>query len=276
MTFTTLLAVAQHGGVLLRPTARPRQPVTTPASAPFTRQGAPERSWMSFAGASWPRAGPRRRPSPTSRKGCRSRPSGAGPLLGDRVRLAQGRSEAEGAAAVHHRDRWAGHPLHSRALEARRRVAAGRLARLARLDHRAAQDHRPADQSHGPWRRAPSDAFHVVIPSMPGYGFSGKPTTTGWGPERMGRAWAELMQRLGLHSLRRAGRRLGGVRRRSDGPASRPRDCSRSTPTCPPQFRPTSIRHFWPAPLRRPGSRPRSGAPTGSWSGPSSKSITPG
>jgi pimeloyl-ACP methyl ester carboxylesterase len=41
------------------------------------------------------------------------------------------------------------------------------------------------------------DAFHLVIPSMPGYGFSGKPTTTGWGPERMGRAWAELMKRLG-------------------------------------------------------------------------------
>jgi pimeloyl-ACP methyl ester carboxylesterase len=42
-----------------------------------------------------------------------------------------------------------------------------------------------------------SDAFHVVVPSMPGYGFSGKPTSTGWGPERMGRAWAELMGRLG-------------------------------------------------------------------------------
>ena len=42
-----------------------------------------------------------------------------------------------------------------------------------------------------------SDAFHVVIPSMPGYGFSAKPTSTGWGPERMGRAWAELMDRLG-------------------------------------------------------------------------------
>jgi pimeloyl-ACP methyl ester carboxylesterase len=42
-----------------------------------------------------------------------------------------------------------------------------------------------------------ADAFHLVIPSMPGYGFSGKPTSTGWGPERMGRAWAELMQRLG-------------------------------------------------------------------------------
>jgi pimeloyl-ACP methyl ester carboxylesterase len=42
-----------------------------------------------------------------------------------------------------------------------------------------------------------SDAFHVVIPSMPGYGFSGKPTTTGWGPDRIARAWVELMRRLG-------------------------------------------------------------------------------
>jgi pimeloyl-ACP methyl ester carboxylesterase len=42
-----------------------------------------------------------------------------------------------------------------------------------------------------------ADAFHVVVPSMPGYGFSAKPTTTGWGPERMARAWAALMERLG-------------------------------------------------------------------------------
>ena len=42
-----------------------------------------------------------------------------------------------------------------------------------------------------------SDAFHLVIPSMPGYGFSAKPTSTGWGPERMGRAWDVLMKRLG-------------------------------------------------------------------------------
>lgn len=41
------------------------------------------------------------------------------------------------------------------------------------------------------------DAFHVVVPSMPGYGFSGKPATTGWGPERMASAWAQLMSRLG-------------------------------------------------------------------------------
>ncbi len=41
------------------------------------------------------------------------------------------------------------------------------------------------------------DAFDVVIPSMPGYGFSGKPTGTGWNPERIARAWVELMKRLG-------------------------------------------------------------------------------
>jgi len=42
-----------------------------------------------------------------------------------------------------------------------------------------------------------SDAFHVVIPSLPGYGFSGKPTTTGWDPIRVARAWPVLMNRLG-------------------------------------------------------------------------------
>jgi pimeloyl-ACP methyl ester carboxylesterase len=42
-----------------------------------------------------------------------------------------------------------------------------------------------------------ADAFHLVLPSMPGYGFSGKPQSTGWGPERIARAWAVLMQRLG-------------------------------------------------------------------------------
>ena len=41
------------------------------------------------------------------------------------------------------------------------------------------------------------DAFDVVIPSMPGYGFSGRPTTTGWDPEHIARAWVVLMKRLG-------------------------------------------------------------------------------
>ena len=41
------------------------------------------------------------------------------------------------------------------------------------------------------------DAFDLVLPSMPGYGFSGKPTDTGWGPDRIAQTWAELMKRLG-------------------------------------------------------------------------------
>jgi pimeloyl-ACP methyl ester carboxylesterase len=42
-----------------------------------------------------------------------------------------------------------------------------------------------------------ADAFHLVIPSLPGYGFSGKPTKPGWNPPSIARAWATLMQRLG-------------------------------------------------------------------------------
>ena len=63
-----------------------------------------------------------------------------------------GRGETQRPTAVHHRDRWAGHPLHSRPVEARKRLAAHCQPRLARLDHRAAEDHRSADQSHGSWR----------------------------------------------------------------------------------------------------------------------------
>ena len=56
-----------------------------------------------------------------------------------------------------------------------------------------------------------SDAFHVVIPSMPGYGFSGKPATTGWGPERIARAWHELMTRLGYKKYVAQGGDWGAV-----------------------------------------------------------------
>jgi pimeloyl-ACP methyl ester carboxylesterase len=41
------------------------------------------------------------------------------------------------------------------------------------------------------------DAFHLVLLSIPGYGFSSKPTGTGWNPDRIARAWAELIKRLG-------------------------------------------------------------------------------
>jgi pimeloyl-ACP methyl ester carboxylesterase len=54
------------------------------------------------------------------------------------------------------------------------------------------------------------DAFHLVIPSMPGYGFSGKPATTGWGPEHIARAWAKLMERLGYELYVAEGGDWGG------------------------------------------------------------------
>jgi pimeloyl-ACP methyl ester carboxylesterase len=49
------------------------------------------------------------------------------------------------------------------------------------------------------------DAFHVVCPSLPGYGFSGQPDRAGWGVERIARAWAELMARLGYSRYGAAG-----------------------------------------------------------------------
>jgi len=54
-----------------------------------------------------------------------------------------------------------------------------------------------------------SDAFHLVIPSLPGFGFSARPTTAGWGAERTARAWVVLMQRLGYTQFVAQGGDLG-------------------------------------------------------------------
>jgi pimeloyl-ACP methyl ester carboxylesterase len=56
-----------------------------------------------------------------------------------------------------------------------------------------------------------SDAFHVVIPSIPGYGFSGKPTSTGWDPDHIARAWVVLMKRLGYTKFVAQGGDWGAV-----------------------------------------------------------------
>jgi pimeloyl-ACP methyl ester carboxylesterase len=56
-----------------------------------------------------------------------------------------------------------------------------------------------------------ADAFDVVIPSMPGYGFSGRPTATGWGPERIAGAWTVLMKRLGYTKFVAQGGDWGAV-----------------------------------------------------------------
>src|ERR671919_2492784 len=55
-----------------------------------------------------------------------------------------------------------------------------------------------------------ADAFHLVIPSMPGYGFSGKPAVTGWGPDHIASAYAELMNRLGYDRYVAQGGDWGG------------------------------------------------------------------
>lgn len=55
------------------------------------------------------------------------------------------------------------------------------------------------------------DAFHVVIPSIPGYGFSGKPAATGWGPSRIAYAWVTLMKRLGYEKFFAQGGDWGGL-----------------------------------------------------------------
>jgi pimeloyl-ACP methyl ester carboxylesterase len=57
----------------------------------------------------------------------------------------------------------------------------------------------------------PEDAFHLVLPSLPGYGFSGKPTELGWGPGRNALAWAELMRRLGYTRYVAQGGDLGAI-----------------------------------------------------------------
>jgi pimeloyl-ACP methyl ester carboxylesterase len=58
---------------------------------------------------------------------------------------------------------------------------------------------------------AASDAFHLVIPSLPGYGFSGQPATSGWGPPHIARAWVVLMKRLGYPRFASQGGDWGGA-----------------------------------------------------------------
>ena len=64
-----------------------------------------------------------------------------------------------------------------------------------------------------------SDAFDVVIPSMPGYGFSGKPTTTGWDPAHIATCLDRADEAPRIHEIRGAGRRLGRNHHRADGRA---------------------------------------------------------
>jgi hypothetical protein len=79
-----------------------------------------------------------------------------------------------------------------------------------RLESRTSRPALTDPTSHG---GTPGDAFHLVLPSLPGYGFSGEPTELGWESGRIARAWAELMKRLGYTRYVAQGRR-GHLRHR--------------------------------------------------------------
>ena len=114
--------------------------------------------------------------------GCDQPPAPTRPrsVLGDRLRLTQGRGQAQRAAAVRHHHRRARHPLTD-------------------------------PTAHG---GAADDTFHLVIPSLPGHGFSARPA--GSPPDRVGLGRADATP--GLRALRLTGGDWGGGGRRSDGP----------------------------------------------------------
>jgi pimeloyl-ACP methyl ester carboxylesterase len=106
-----------------------------------------------------------------------------------------------------------------------------------------------------------SDAFHLVIPSMPGYGFSGKPSAPGWGPERIARAWAVLMGRLGYSQYVAQGGDWGALIVDMMGVQAPPGLLGIHT-TWLAAFHPKSTRRPLPGPRRRPASHPRRGTRT--------------
>ena len=170
-------------------------------------------------------AGPRPRPSTTGRRASRSRTSQElCALLGRRLRLAGPRERAQPLPAVPHRDRRPRHPLPARALAARRTPCRsssrhgwpGSIVEFHKVIGRS-----PIPTAHG---GDAADAFHVVCPSLPGYGFSDKPTAPGWGVDRIAAAWADadgpprlrpLRARRAATGARWSPPRIGVARRRA-------------------------------------------------------------
>ena len=152
-------------------------------------------------------------------------PAGAVRVLGERLRLAARGGAPERARAVPDRDRRARHPLPARSLAAAGCPAAGPHPRLAGLGRRVPEGDRAADRPGA----MPADAFHVVCPSLPGYGFSDKPARPGWGTARIAARVGGADGPARLRALRRAGRRLGRHGHDAAGRASTPSTSPAST-----------------------------------------------
>ena len=156
------------------------------------------RRWLTFGAASPRRAGPPRSSSPIGRRACSSRRCGRSRTTG-RTSTTSGAWRARLNALPQFTTEIDGVDIHFIHVQvaARERVAADHDARLARLGHRAARDTiGPLTDPTAHGGRA-EDAFDLVLPSLPGYGFSSEPAELGWDAGRTGRAWAELMHRLG-------------------------------------------------------------------------------
>ena len=118
-------------------------------------------------------------------------------VLGRRVRLARSRGAPEPVRPVRDRDRWCRHPL--RACQRSPHDDALPLVISHGWPGSIVEFHKVIEPLTNPtaFGGDAADAFHVVAPSLPGFGFSGRPTVVGWGVERIGAALAELMARLG-------------------------------------------------------------------------------
>jgi pimeloyl-ACP methyl ester carboxylesterase len=107
-----------------------------------------------------------------------------------------------------------------------------------------------------------SDAFHLVIPSMPGYGYSGKPTTTGWDAPHIARAWVVLMKRLGYMQFVAQGGDWGAIVTELMGVQAAPELLGIHTNMLA-SFQTTLTRRLFPGRRRHRVSQPMRRSPTG-------------
>ena len=195
-------------------------------------------------------------------------------LLGGRLRLAQGRGQTKRDAAVRHRDRRSRTFISStfvRSTKTRCRSIITHGWPGSIIEQMKVIGPLTDPTAHG---ASASDAFHLVIPSIPGYGYSPEPASPRLGSRahRQGLGRADAASRI--RSIRRARRRLGRVHHATDGVARAGARAGHSQQHARHRSRPTFWRRQLPTLRRPPGSRATSCTRIGSW--PTSTRITSG